>query len=395
MPAFDKAQPLTRRYPGPMLTGSGPGMSQIARMEPGSGAGGAGGTSTGPAVDLADRSRSRSGRRTVAPSGPSPGSIADAGPGSVGRRARSVPPVGPGHRRFASRPRSSPSEIRQCELARRPASEPGCSAQLATGPNPLGHLTPFVPDGWKSSVDLARAGSSPRTRVVENHIISLVHRSRLGGFPRPGLGSSRLIRSGEFIDLAIRALPDPLIAGIEMACQVPVVFEPPGRRTGDDEETGSSGSECLQMGDGLAAVRGVMAGIVAPIVLREMPHVLPFNIEQVRVSLADHDDPGGRWEETAHVSSDSSNHPQVIDCSAQTRDHGLDLVLPPGDLISNLEHRGRATLLARSIWANPAASPSICPLSRASETAAHIVYSPGPIAGAFPCREPFRQSRSQ
>ena len=42
MPAFDKAQPLTRRCPGPMVTGSGPGMSQIARMEPGSGAGGAG-----------------------------------------------------------------------------------------------------------------------------------------------------------------------------------------------------------------------------------------------------------------------------------------------------------------------------------------------------------------
>ena len=226
----------------------------------------------------------------------------------------------------------------------------------------------------------------------------LEHRSRLGGFPRPGLGSSRPIRPGEFINLAIRALPDPLIVGVEMVCQVPVMFEPPGCRTGDDEETASSGPERLQMGDGLAALRGVMAGIVAPIVLREMPHVLPFDVEQVGVSLADHDDPGGRWEETAHVGSDPSDHPQVIDRSAQARDHGLDFVLPRGELISNLEHRGLATSLARSHLGELGRKPPDLPGEFGDsrlETAAHLVDIPGPIARAFPCREQFRQSRSQ
>ena len=181
------------------------------------------------------------------------------------------------------------------------------------------------PRGARSRSDGA-GGSSTTTSAISRRV---------------PLGSSRPIRSGEFVDLAIRALPDPLIIGIEMVCQVRVMFEPPGCRTGDDEETASSGPERLQMGDGLAAFRGVMASIVTPIVLREMPRFVPFDVEQVGISLADHDDPGGRWEETAHVGSDPSNHPQVIDRSAQARDHGLDFVLPCGQPISNLESRPR------------------------------------------------------
>ena len=152
------------------------------------------------------------------------------------------------------------------------------------------------------------------------------------------------------------------------------------------------------MGDRFAAIRGVMACIVSKVVLREMPPVLPFDLEQVRVSLADDDDSSGRWEETAHVSSDPPNHPQVIDRSAQTRDHSLDLVLPRGELISNLEHRGLAILLARSHLGELGREPPDLPGELGNsrfETAACLVDIPGPIASAFPSREPFRQSGSQ
>ena len=94
------------------------------------------------------------------------------------------------------------------------------------------------------------------------------------------------------------------------------------------------------MGDRFCAFRGVIACIISKVILREMPTFLPFELEQVRISLTDDDDSSRRWEETASVSANPSNHAQVIDRSAQTRDRSLDFVLALRQLLSNFSNRG-------------------------------------------------------
>ena len=103
--------------------------------------------------------------------------------------------------------------------------------------------------------------------------------------------------------------------------------------------------------------------------------------------------------ETAHVSSDPSNHPQVIDRSAQTRDHSLDFVVPSGQPLSNFSNRELCD--PRHVISSGRTLPRArqADLIKLGQLSSDIAYRLLEVLGDFipvrPRRKQVRQSRCQ
>ena len=69
------------------------------------------------------------------------------------------------------------------------------------------------------------------------------------------------------------------------------MLEPPERRAGDEEISGPSSLQRLQVTDRVGAPGRMVAGVGAMRVLREVLGVHPLDIEQVGIALADDEHP--------------------------------------------------------------------------------------------------------
>ncbi len=82
--------------------------------------------------------------------------------------------------------------------------------------------------------------------------------------------------------------------GGEVGRELRVEVEPPARGGGDHEVIGAAPAQPLQLVGGASAVKGVVPGVAAAGVLREVQGVHPRDLEQGRVALVDDEQRGAR-----------------------------------------------------------------------------------------------------
>src|SRR5438128_10023423 len=82
-----------------------------------------------------------------------------------------------------------------------------------------------------------------------------------------------LVRAGQF-----------RVVVSQVACELHVVLEPPGRRHRDEEKLGASFAQLLELLDRRAAVRRVVSGVGSTLVLWEVPRRSPAQLQQMVVA---------------------------------------------------------------------------------------------------------------
>src|SRR3712207_850219 len=111
---------------------------------------------------------------------------------------------------------------------------------------------------------------------------------------------------------------DAPIAALQVPAELPVLLQPPERRSGEEQELGPPGAQLLQVRDRLLAVSRVVAGVDPFLVLGEVPASPALSqLEQFLVALARYGDGGPGWQGGVHRLLDPPHEPLVVDLPAK------------------------------------------------------------------------------